>query len=116
MQSFSEAMRPDVLVIVAAVLIVAGLVLTLVLGRRAATLAGMVTSVSALVLIAFEVLVRIKGGAEAQLDKGGALVAQAFSVDAAFGFWLTVIALAAAAVLFKIVHGRRRAPAPSLSP
>ncbi|HZF95956.1 MAG TPA: hypothetical protein VEZ20_13925 [Allosphingosinicella sp.] len=132
--SFAQSAQPDPLVIVAAVLIVAGLALTFVKPLRTGILAAMAAAVAAAVLIAFDVLVRIKGGAEARLAEGmnkdgpaaapGAggferemqksmeQIAEAITVDPQAGFWLTLLALIAAAVLLKVVHGRRRSAPP----
>ena len=126
---FAQSAQPDPLVIVAAVLIVAGLALTFLKPLRTGVLAAMAAAVAAAVLIAFDVLVRIKGGAEARLAEGmnkqgpaapGGTgfesemqrnmerIAEAITVDPQAGFWLTLLALVAAAVLLKVVHGRRR--------
>ncbi|HEX8192409.1 MAG TPA: hypothetical protein VF552_05865 [Allosphingosinicella sp.] len=123
--SFARSTQPDILVIVAAVLIVAGLALTFLKPLRTGVAAAMAAAVAAAVLIAFDVLVRIKGGAEARLaegmnkqgpgapqaggfDKELSQIAEAITVDPQIGFWLTLAALVAAAVLLKVVHGRRR--------
>jgi hypothetical protein len=128
----ANSARPDLLIAAAAVLILLGLAATFLLRRRRqAALVGMVTSLVAAVLIGYEVLVRIKGLLQEQLGEVRGAVpaagnpldgmvgqqiertAQAMTVDPQIGFWLTLIALVAAAVLFKIVHGRPdRAGAP----
>jgi lysylphosphatidylglycerol synthetase-like protein (DUF2156 family) len=118
---------PDVLVLLAAVLIIAGLVVTFVLPRRKAALAAIGACALAAALIAFTVLVRIRGAVNEQMAQSGAAgtppagadsefgrqmqqqveqMTQAISVDPAIGFWLTLIALIAAIVLNKMVHGR----------
>lgn len=123
--NFASTARPDLLILAAAILIVAGLVLSFVLARRSAAIAGMATAVAAAVLIGFEVLIRIPGAVAGQARQGapagGAAtsefersmqqqmehIAQSISATPQIGFWLTLLALIAAAILFKIVHGRR---------
>jgi hypothetical protein len=117
----------DYFVLAAALLIVIGLVVTFVLPRRKAALAAMAACAIALVLIVFDVFVRIKGAAEDQMRQSMAAsaptsapsnpfeaqmrqqmdqVVQGFSVDPAIGFWLTALCLIAAIVLLKMVHGK----------
>lgn len=124
--SFASSARPDLLILAGAVLIVLGLVATFVLARRAAAAAGMASAVAAAVLIGYEVLIRIPGAVSTQARQGSAAaarpptsefekslqqqvenMAQSISATPQIGFWLTMLALVAAAVLFKVVHGRR---------
>lgn len=123
---------PDILVLIAAVLIVAALVVTFVMPRRRATLVAMGACAVAAALIVFDVFVRIKGAVEDQIQEGSRSgttgpsgpageferqmqqqaeqMAQAISVDPAIGFWLTVIALTAAIVLNNMVRSRLAEP------
>lgn len=112
----------DVFVIIAAVLIVAGLVLSFVLARRRGAIAGMVASAAAALLIIYEVLIRLKGAVAAAFresaaaNRGGAnsplsqrdmeQIAHMVSVDPGTGFWITLVALIAAAVLFAMAARR----------
>ena len=115
----------DIFVLIAAVLIIAALVATFVLPRRKAALAAMGACALAAVLLFYDVFIRIPGKVEDQMESSGATGAtppagagaeyqqqleqmqQAISVDPAIGFWLTLIALVAAIVLNKMVHGGR---------
>jgi hypothetical protein len=119
LDSFTRGTSGDILVIVAAALIVVGLVLLFVLPRRTAALAGMATSAAAIVVAGYDVLVRIKGAVAASIRESAAAsgggsdaaremqqINQMITVDASIGFWLTIIALIAAIVLLKLVHGR----------
>jgi hypothetical protein len=121
----------DIFALLAAVLIAAGLVLTFVLARRRAALFGMALSAVAAVVLIFDVFVRIKGQATAQLrESSGATppasgagggefekqmqqqmeqMVQQISVDPAIGFWLCVLALIGAIVLNYMVRSRRAA-------
>jgi hypothetical protein len=128
MADAARGFQADIFVIVVALLIAGGLVAALVLPRRRGALVGMVTSAAAAALAGYEVLIRIPtafrdsvadmarasvgGGTSApsawarrELEKA----AEAASIDAQYGFWVTLLALVAAAVLFKIVYGPRRA-------
>jgi hypothetical protein len=127
---------PNILVLLAAILIVAALVVTFVMPRRRAALLAMIGSGVAAVLIAFTVLVSIKGAVDNQIreSNGGAAtppaggggeldaqmrqsmeqMTQAISVDPALGFWLTILALIAAVVINKMIHGREGAAGPRL--
>lgn len=112
LERISESARPDLLILLAGLLIVAGLVVSFLLARRPAAAVAMATSLAACVLIAFDVFVRLKEVVEAQTRQGRSVPQQMeqmfqISVDPQVGFWLTLIALIAAAVLFKMVHGRR---------
>jgi len=119
--------EPDWLVVVAAVLIVAGLAATFLLPRARAALVGASTAAAAAVLIGYDVLVRLPALAAAVRERvlaetsgggiGGDLERLLMKevtamVDVSgrpgIGLFLTLGALVAAAVLFKIVHGRRR--------
>ncbi|HEX8526127.1 zinc ribbon domain-containing protein [Allosphingosinicella sp.] len=133
--SKAESYSIDIFILVAALLIIASLVATFVMPRRRAALIAMVGSAAAALLIGYDVLIRIKGkitdqiedqagGASSMPGAGGADVerqmqqqmeqmTQAISVDASIGFWLTVIALIAAAVLNWMIHsGRTRLSGP----
>jgi hypothetical protein len=126
LESFRQSLEPDLLVLIAGVLIAAGLVATFVLPRTRAALAGAGAAAAAAVLIAYDVFVRLPalaqavrarvpaemggGGLERFLLKEVATMAD-ISGRPSIGLWLTLAALVAAAVLFKIVHGRRRGPA-----
>lgn len=122
-QSFS----PEIAVVAAALLIVAGLAATFLLPRRRAAVAGMVAAAIAAALIVFEVFFRVMAAAEAEIrartagpTTGGGLgdefsrefrrqmepLTNAISVDPALGFWLTLIALVAAFVLLGLVLNR----------
>jgi lysylphosphatidylglycerol synthetase-like protein (DUF2156 family) len=118
----------DIFVLVAALLIVIGLVVTFVLPRRKAALAAMVACAVAAALIVYDVFVRIKGIAEDSIRQGsgGATppaggaggefersmqqqmeqMVQSISVDPAIGFWLTVLALIAAIALNYVVRSK----------
>jgi hypothetical protein len=119
LSALTRGAEPDIFVILAAVLVIAGLVLTFVLPRRTAALAAMATAAAAIAIAAFDVFVRIKGAVLAGLRQGSATApggstpdsemqqfAQMISVQASVGFWITVAALVAAIVLLKMVHGR----------
>ena len=118
--------EPDWLVVIAAILIVAGLAATFLLPRARAALMGAGAAAAAAVLIAYDVFVRLPalaaavkqrvsaemsggggGGLERFLLKEVATMADVSGLPG-IGLWLTLAALVAAAVLFKIVHGRRR--------
>ena len=122
---------PDIFVLIAAVLIVASLVVTFVMPRRRAAMIAMIGSAVAAALVIFDVFVRIKGavmdqvragssGSQPSTGAGGEFerqmqqqmeqMTQAISVNPALGFWLCVLALVAAVVLNKMVHGRRTEP------
>lgn len=123
----------DVFALLAALLIIGGLVVTFVMARRRAALFAMIASALAAVVIAFDVFVRIKGAAEEQIREGSSRgggapttggggefetqmkqqmeqMMQQISVDPAIGFWLCVLALAAAAVLNNMVRSRPSEP------
>jgi lysylphosphatidylglycerol synthetase-like protein (DUF2156 family) len=116
----------DIFALAAAVLIVIALVLTFVLARRRAALIAMVLAAVSAVLLVFDVFVRIKGAATAQIregmgSSGGAApsgagadfdrqmqqMVNSISVDPALGFWLCVLALVAAIVINNMVRSRR---------
>jgi hypothetical protein len=124
MANMGQGFEADIFVIVAALLIVGGLVATFVLPRGRAALVGMATAAAAAAIAAFDVLFRIRGTVsdsirESAAKSGGSAagsptgdremqqLAQMISVDAGIGFWITILALIAAAVLFKMIHGRR---------
>jgi hypothetical protein len=119
--------EPDWLLVVAAILIVAGLAATFLLPRARAALVGAGTSAAAAVLIAYDVLVRLPALAAAVRERvraetsGGGLGGDLerfllkelssmadVSGRPGIGLFLTLGALVAAAVLFRIMHGRRR--------
>ena len=126
LSTLTESARPDLLIVAAAVLIVAGLAATFLLPRPRAAVAGLIGAVSAAVLIGFEILIRLPRALQSQLGEGTKAgpapsndfermmqqqleqIGQSISIDPQIGFWLTMAALIAAAVLFKVVHGRRR--------
>lgn len=115
----------DIFALAAALLIVLALVLTFVLARRRAALIAMALSAVAAVLLVFDVFVRIKGAATAQIREGmgsgGAApsgagadferqmqqMVNSISVDPALGFWLCILALVAAIVINNMVRSRR---------
>ncbi|HEX8654123.1 MAG TPA: hypothetical protein VF693_02720 [Allosphingosinicella sp.] len=115
----------DIFALAAAVLIIIALVLTFVLARRRAALIAMVLAAVAAVLLVFDVFVRIKGAATAQIREGmgsggtapsgaGAdferqmqQMVNSISVDPALGFWLCILALVAAIVVNNMVRSRR---------
>jgi lysylphosphatidylglycerol synthetase-like protein (DUF2156 family) len=123
--NLGESSRPDLLIAAAAVLILVGLVATFLLPRPRAAVAGMIGAVAAAALIGYEVLVRLPGALESRMSEATKeapaatndferamqqqleQIGQAISIDPQIGFWLTMAALVAAAVLFKVVHGRR---------
>jgi hypothetical protein len=123
----------DYFALAAAVLIVAGLALTFVKPRRRAALFGMIAAGAAAAALLFDVVVRLKGVAEARIRAGAAgpanagptglggefdramhrqieQIANAISIDPALGFWLTVIALLGALVLLGMVYNRGETP------
>jgi hypothetical protein len=120
----------DIFALGAALLIIAGLVVTFMMVRRRAALVAMVCSAVAALLLVFDVFVRIKGAAEDQIRSGSAnagsagptgagaefeqqmrqqmeQMAQQISVDPAIGFWLCIVALIAAIVLDNMVRSKR---------
>jgi hypothetical protein len=124
-----EAVRrhaePDWLIAIAALLIVLGLAATFLLPRARAAFVGAGAAAAAAVLIAYDCFIRLPalaaavrervsaetpgggGGIERILMKEVTSMADV-SGSPGIGLWLTLAALAAAAVLLKIVHGRRR--------
>ncbi len=120
LENFTRGTEGDIFVMIAAALIVIGLVLLFVLPRRTAALAGMATSAAAILVAGYDVLVRIKGAVSEAMRQGSASssassaserqmeqqFAQMISIDASIGFWLTILALIAAIVMLKMVHGR----------
>ena len=123
LSNLSQNADSDIFVIVAAVLIVAGLVLSFVLPRRTGALVGMATAAGAIAVAAYDVFIRIKsavsesvresaarsggpGGGGANSDRELQQFAPLISVQPSIGFWITILALIAAIVLFKMVHGR----------
>jgi RNA polymerase subunit RPABC4/transcription elongation factor Spt4 len=120
LENFTRGAEGDIFVIIAAALIVIGLVLLFVLPRRTAAVAGMATAAGAILVAGYDVLVRIKGALTDAIREGSASsgasggserqmeqqLAQMISIDASIGFWLTILALIASIVLLKMVHGR----------
>ncbi|HYG28605.1 MAG TPA: hypothetical protein VD887_00160 [Allosphingosinicella sp.] len=115
----------DIFALVAAILIAVALVLTFVLARRRAALIAMILAAVAAVVLVFDVFVRIKGAATAQIREGMASsggtpsgggaeferqmqqMVNSISVDPAMGFWLCILALIAAVVLNNMVRSRQ---------
>jgi hypothetical protein len=119
LENFTRGAEGDIFVIIAAALIVIGLVLLFVLPRRTAAVAGMATAAGAILVAGYDVLIRIKGALTDAFSEGSAAsgasgsdrqmeqqLAQMISIDASIGFWLTILALVASIVLLKMVHGR----------
>ena len=120
LENFTRGAEGDIFVIIAAALIVIGLVLLFVLPRRTAAVAGMATAAGAILVAGYDVLIRIKGALTDAIREGSASsgasggserqmeqqLAQMISLDASIGFWLTILALVASIVLLKMVHGR----------
>src|SRR5262245_12505351 len=100
-----DAGKPDLAVLVAAVLIAAALVLGFFLGRSRAALVAIAGPAAAVALIAYTVLIRIPArvhaGAEAEASLGvdRMQISEIVRVETAAGFWLTVAALLGAVVL-----------------
>ena len=94
---------PNAMVVVALVLIVAGLALSFNVAAVRVALANVVASAAALLLIGYAVLVSAGGAvrsqaASSQAPDGGLerSLSEAVKVGTGFGFWITCIALAAA--------------------
>jgi hypothetical protein len=123
----------DIFALAAALIIAGALVATFVMARRRGALVAMAGSALAALIIAFDVLVRIKGAAtdrirqsaggfgdstatgpgaefEAQMKEQLEQITQQISVDPAIGFWLCVLALVAAVVLNNMVRMRTTEP------
>lgn len=117
----------DIFALGAALLIIAGLVVTFVLARRRASLIAMACAALAAVLIAFDVLVRIRGAVtdrvressagsagttemDRQIQQQAEQMVQQISVSPAIGFWLCILALIGAIVLFNMVRTKRAGP------
>ena len=110
----------DIWVIVAAVLILAGLAATFVLKGKKGLIADMAGAGLAAVALAYTVLVRIPNAAHsgsagpAGPSTPGApsaeQLAQMIQVKVQFGFWLTLLALIAA-IVFDVLAMKRAAPA-----
>jgi hypothetical protein len=117
--------EPEWLIAIAALLIVMGLAATLVLPRARAAFVGAGAAAAAAVLIAYDFFVRLPALAaevrervSAETPGGGGEIERILmkevtsmadvSGSPGIGLWLTLAALVAAAVLLKIVHGRRR--------
>jgi hypothetical protein len=99
------ASKPDLPVLIAALLIAAALVLSFVLRRGRAALVSIAALAAAAALIAYTVLIRIpdkaRADASAEAAKGmsNMQVADVIRVENAIGFWLTLAALVAAIVV-----------------
>jgi hypothetical protein len=92
---------PSATVVIALVLIVAGLALSLHLAPVRAALANMIGSAAAILLIGYEVLVSAGAAVRSQAVQGGENglergISEAIKVSTGFGFWLTCLALGAA--------------------
>jgi hypothetical protein len=73
---------------------------------------------AAIVVAGYDVLVRINGAIAASIRESAAAsgggsdarelqqINQMITVDASIGFWLTIVALIAAIVMLKMVHGK----------
>lgn len=113
----------DLLLVLAALLIVAALAATFVLARRVGALVAMGACAAALGILVYDVLIRLRGkvqdgipGQDADGSAAGNAVApandlarqmdQAITVDILFGFWLCLLALIAAIVLLNMVRSR----------
>jgi hypothetical protein len=107
----------DIWVIVAAVLILAGLAATFVLKGKNALIADMAGAGLAAAALAYTVLVRIPhsahAGAAGPATPGGPSpeqIAQMIQIKVQIGFWLTLLALLAA-IMFDVLAMKRPAPA-----
>jgi len=94
---------PNATIVFALVMILAGLVVSFNFSAARTALANVIACGTALLLVAYEVLVSaramIRSQAEASPDAGGSLeqgLREAIKVGTGFGFWLTCLALAAA--------------------
>lgn len=116
----------DMLVIVGAVLILLSLTATFVPKRRTGALAGMAGAAGAAAALAYTVLVRVPESARANALSSGNAGAQGMSqaqlaemirVNIELGFWLVLVALAAAAVLDLLaIRATDPAAAPAVAP
>ena len=122
----------DVFALGAALLIIAGLVATFLLARRRASMIAMACAALAALLLVFDVFVRIKGAVADRVRESGSgasspsaaasemekqmqqqmqqqmeQMTQQISVNPAIGFWICILALIAAIVLFNMVRSRR---------
>ena len=97
--------KPDLPVLVAALLIAAALVLGFVVSRSQAALVSIATLAAAAALIGYTVLVRIPArvhagaAAEASLGMDRMRITDIVRVETAAGFWLTIAVLLAAIVV-----------------
>jgi hypothetical protein len=127
-----QAQSTDPFVMAAALLIVAALAVSFLLHRRHAAAAGTGACATAAAILAYEVLIRIRGGLQRRIDSGSesaaasastdagglgaeiqrefAQAAQSISVETEAGFWLCLLALLAAVVLDTLVLSRRTEP------
>lgn len=106
---------PDIPVLVAALLIAGALVGGFLLSRGLAALVGMAGSAVAAVLIGYTVFVRIPNETHAAPPPGGGggtgmfneqQIAELIRVEVTSGFWLTIVALAAAILLDWLARSR----------
>lgn len=109
---------PNGAVVVALVMILAGLVVGFNLAAARVALANIIACATALALIVWEVPVSagsmVRSQASASPDAGGSLeqgLRESIKVGTGFGFWLTCLALAAA-IYFSWRSRDRRPPAP----
>ena len=97
--------KPDLPVLVAALLIAAALVLGFVLRRARAVVVSIATLAGAAAMIVYTVLLKIPArvhsgaAAEASLGMNRLQISEIIKVEPAPGFWLTLIALLAAIVV-----------------
>lgn len=116
-----HAGSPNVPVVIALVLIVAGLALSFNLSAARIALVNAAASAAALLLVAYEILVSARGAvrSEAAASQSGdgleRSFAEAIRVATGSGFWITCAALAAAAFFYWRAHATRRAAAAPLS-
>lgn len=108
----------DIWVILAAVLIIAGLAASFLLKGRKGLIANMAGAGAAAAALAYTVLVRIPStahsGSAGPAAPGGPSpeqIAQMIHVEVEIGFWLTLLALIAAIVL-DVLAMKKAAPAP----
>jgi len=115
----------EILVILGAVLILAGLVLGFVLKGAKGAIAGVACAAAAAAALAYDVLVRVKaqavsdGAASASSNQSGGIdtrqIAELIHVNIQIGFWLCLVALVAA-VVFDVLSMKAAAPAAAPPP
>jgi hypothetical protein len=106
---------PNVTIVFALVMIIAGLAISFNMAVVRTALANIVACGTALLLIAYEVLVSAGSLVRSQASSARApengverSIAEAIKVGTGFGFWLTCLALAAAIFFYWRVRGRGR--------